>query len=144
MKRVIYATDFSTASRRAFTTAITLATSLNARLTLVHVMTLPVPAVPEQYFDADLVDRLERQTREWSLRRLKALASRAGTRGARVTTQLREGDAAPEIVRAAKSGRADLIVIGTHGRRGMSRFFLGSVAERVVRTATCPVMTVRG
>jgi nucleotide-binding universal stress UspA family protein len=54
------------------------------------------------------------------------------------------GDPALQIVRAARSMRADLIVMGTHGRRGVSKFFLGSVAERVIATAPCPVLTVRG
>ena len=54
------------------------------------------------------------------------------------------GDPAQQIVRMARSKRADLIVVGTHGRRGFSKFFLGSVAERVIATAPCPVMTVRG
>jgi hypothetical protein len=49
-----------------------------------------------------------------------------------------------QIVRMARSKRADLIVVGTHGRRGFSKFFLGSVSERVIATASCPFMTVRG
>ncbi len=57
---------------------------------------------------------------------------------------LLEGVAHEQIVRAARARRADLIVVGTHGRSGLARFFLGSVAGRVVATATCPVLTVRG
>jgi universal stress protein A len=56
---------------------------------------------------------------------------------------LRDGVPAGEIVEAAAAERADMIVIGTHGRTGLGRFLLGSVAERVVRTAPCPVLTVR-
>jgi|SRR5689334_15435547 nucleotide-binding universal stress UspA family protein len=144
VRRVLYATDFSPASRRAFATAVDLARSFNAALTIVHVMTRLIPIVPEQYFDAELFDRIERQTREWTTRRLKSLADRAGRSGARVKAELREGDAAPEIIKAAKSARSDVIVVGTHGRTGIPKFFLGSVAERVVRTAACPVLTVRG
>ncbi len=143
-RRIAYATDFSSASRRAFRTAVNLAKTFNARLLLVHAMPTPIPIAPEVYLDAALFDRIEQQTRNWNLGRLKRLAERASRAGARVTVQLREGDAAFEIVRAAKSARADLIVIGTHGRSGLPKFFLGSVAERVVRTAKCPVMTVRG
>ena len=144
IRRIVYATDFSSASRRAFSTAIGLAKSANARLTLIHVMATPIPMVPELYFDAGLFERVEQQTREWSTRRLKKLADNATKQGARVTSQLREGDAAQQIVRAAKSARADLVVMGTHGRAAIPRFFLGSGADRVVRTASCPVMTVRG
>jgi nucleotide-binding universal stress UspA family protein len=53
------------------------------------------------------------------------------------------GDPSSQIVRTARSLRADMIVLGTHGRRGVSRFLLGSVAERVIATAPCPVLTVR-
>lgn len=142
IRRIVHATDFSPASRRAFTTAVNLAKSLNARLTIVHAMATAIPIVPELYLDATLFDRIEQQTRDWSTTRLKRLAERARIAGARVSTELREGDAASQIVRAAKS--ADLIVMGTHGRGGIPRVLLGSVAERVVRTSACPVMTVRG
>ena len=54
------------------------------------------------------------------------------------------GDPSGQIVRTARSLRADLIVVGTHGRQGLTKFFLGSVAERVIATAACPVMTIRG
>jgi nucleotide-binding universal stress UspA family protein len=54
------------------------------------------------------------------------------------------GSPSEQIARLARSKRADLIVIGTHGRTGLAKFFLGSVANRVVSTATCPVLTVRG
>jgi nucleotide-binding universal stress UspA family protein len=56
---------------------------------------------------------------------------------------IRTGDPLFEIVEHARTGHVDLIVMGTHGRTGVSHLFLGSVAERVVRTATCPVLTVR-
>ena len=56
---------------------------------------------------------------------------------------LRAGAAADEIVKAAADEHADLLVMGTHGRNGLERFFLGSVADRVIRTAPCPVLTVR-
>ncbi len=144
IKKIVYATDFSSASGRAFTSALTLAKSLNAQLTIVHVMIGLIPIVPEQYFDAGIYDRIERQTREWSQRRLASASERARKSGVKVSTVLREGDAAPQIVQAAKRARADLIVLGTHGRGAIPRFFLGSVAERVVRTSPCPVMTVRG
>jgi nucleotide-binding universal stress UspA family protein len=70
---------------------------------------------------------------------------RSGQRSRRSGESRTSGrDATPEIIKAAKSARSDVIVVDTHGRTGIPKFFLGSVAERVVRTATCPVMTVRG
>lgn len=144
IRRVLHPTDFSAASRGALDTALSMAMSLRAALTIVYVIAPFPPMAPEQYLDMGTLDRLEDQTRAWAARRLKALADRARKRGVRVNTVLREGDVANEIVRTAKTSRAGLIVVGTHGRRGIPRFILGSVAERVVRMAPCAVMSVRG
>jgi nucleotide-binding universal stress UspA family protein len=141
--RVLYATDFSEASRRAFDTALTFATSMNAKLTIVHVLT-PMITVPDQYLDATTLDRLDKQARQWSARQLERLAIRATKAGVRTSAILRDGYAADQIVRACRATDSDLIVVGTHGRRGLPKFFLGSVAERVVASARCPVVTVRG
>ena len=80
----------------------------------------------------------------WAQKQLARLVAKA--KGARVRARgiVREGVVADQIVRAARAQRADLIVIGTHGRTGVARFFLGSVAARVAATAPCPVLTVRG
>ena len=144
IRRVLYASDFSQASARAFQTAIALAKASQARLMIVHVVVPFVPVVPEQYVDPATVDRLDAEAREWARRSLDKLALRASKTAGRVAVFLREGDPAQQIVRAARANRADLIVVGTHGRRGFSRLILGSVAERVVGTASCPVVTVRG
>jgi nucleotide-binding universal stress UspA family protein len=144
IRRILCATDFSTASRGASTTAVTMAKSLHARLTILHVIAPVVPPAPERFVDAMTLDRLLAEARRWALRQLAKLARAAGKRGIRATTLVRLGDPAEQIVRAARSTGADVIVIGTHGRRGWSKFLLGSVAERVVATARCPVVTVRG
>jgi nucleotide-binding universal stress UspA family protein len=143
IRRILYATDFSSASRRAFDTALTLARSRDARLTILHVLA-PIVLVPEQFIDAMTMDRLEKQGRDWSTRHLAGLAARAKKAGVAATVLLREGDASDQIVRARRSTKADLIVIGTHGRQGLRKLFLGSVAGRVIATAPCPVVTVRG
>ena len=143
IRQILYATDFSPASRRAFDTALALASAQNARLTVLYVLA-PVVAVPEQYLDAMTMDRLQKQTRQWSTRQLAGVAARAKRAGLKASVLLREGDAAEQIVRASRSTKSDLIVMGTHGRRGLQKLFVGSVAERVVRTASCPVVTVRG
>jgi nucleotide-binding universal stress UspA family protein len=143
IRQVLYATDFSAASRRALDTAMALAKSQNAKLTIVHVLA-PIVLVPEQYLDAVTIDQLQKQARQWSTRQLAALATRAKKAGVKASVVLREGDAPDQIVRACRSTKSDLIVMGTHGRRGLQKFFLGSVAERVVRAAPCPVVTVRG
>ena len=142
IRRVLHATDFSPASRRAFDTALSLAKSLEAPLTIVYVLA-PITVVPEQYIDVNTMERLDRQAREWGMRQLNRLAARAKTAGVDATALFRDGDPAEQIVRACRSTRSGLIVVGTHGRRGLRRFLLGSVAERVVRTTTCSVLTVR-
>jgi nucleotide-binding universal stress UspA family protein len=141
---VLYATDFSAASRRAFTTAVTLAKSAGARLTIVNVLSPVLPAVPEQLIDAVVLDQLEKRTQLWSTRELKKLADKATAAGIKATTALRSGDPVGQIIRTARAEGTNLIVVGTHGRRGLPKFFLGSVAERVVARAPCPVVTVRG
>jgi nucleotide-binding universal stress UspA family protein len=75
---------------------------------------------------------------------LSALQAKARKAGVKGVTLLLDGVAHEAIARAAKSKKADLIVIGTHGRTGLAKFFLGSVASRVVAAASCPVLTVRG
>lgn len=144
IRRVLYASDFSAASRRAFATAVAIAKSLDAKLTIAYVIPPIAPSVPEQYIDAVTLDQLEKRARHWSARQLDNLSAAAKKAGVRATTLVRTGDPVRQIVGAGRSTRADLIVVGTHGRRGLPKFFLGSVAERVVATAPCPVLTVRG
>jgi nucleotide-binding universal stress UspA family protein len=144
IRHVLHATDFSPASREAFTVAVAIAKSLGAKLTVVYVMAPLVPAVPEQYLDAVTLDQLDKRARQWCARQLRNMTASATRAGVRTKTQIRNGDPVEQIVRAGRSTRADLIVVGTHGRRGLPKFFLGSVAERVVATASCPVVTVRG
>jgi nucleotide-binding universal stress UspA family protein len=144
IRRLLYATDFSAASRRAFTTAVTIAKSAGARMTIVHVIAPVMPAVPQQYLDAVTLDQLEKRAQQWSTRELNKLAARARVAGIRATTALRIGDPVGQIIRTARTEGADLIVVGTHGRRGLPKFFLGSVAERVVKMAPFAVVTVKG
>jgi nucleotide-binding universal stress UspA family protein len=144
IRRVLYATDFSAASRRAFTTAVTIARSAGARMTIVHVIAPVIAAVPQQYLDAVTLDQLEKRAQQWSTRQLNKLADHARRAGLKAGIELRSGDPVGQIIRAARTGRADLIVVGTHGRRGLPKFLLGSVAERVIKMAPCAVVTVKG
>jgi nucleotide-binding universal stress UspA family protein len=144
IRHVLYASDFSAASRRALSTAISIAKSLDAKLTILYVLAPVVPMVPDRYVDPVTLDQLDKLARQWSARQVNRLAAQAKKAGVRATALLRDGDPAEQIVRAGRSTRADLIIVGTHGRRGLPKFFLGSVAERVVATAPCPVVTVRG
>ena len=144
VRHILYASDLSAASRRAFRTALDMATALHAKLTIAYVLVPLAPTVPDQYIDADTLNRFDRQAREWARTQLDRLAGATKKAGVRGTTLLLDGDPVEQIVRTGKTKRADLIVMGTHGRRGLPKFFLGSVAERVVSRASCPVLTVRG
>ena len=144
IRRILHPSDFSSASRAAFARAVELAKSNRAELILGHVMTPYVPIADEGYMPPRMWEDMEAATRVHARKQLNALAVRARKAGVRVKTLLLEGVPHERIARAAKGQRADLVVMGTHGRTGLARFFVGSVAERVVASAPCPVMTVRG
>lgn len=140
-RRILCPVDFSECSQRAFEYALALASRLGAEVEVVHVYHLSAEAMPQGVWEipselrADFTARLQQQLDEF--------VKRQAVSGVKVTTSLYEGIPYVEIVRLAQEQGADLIVIGTHGRAGLARFLLGSVAERVVRTATVPVVSVR-
>jgi nucleotide-binding universal stress UspA family protein len=144
-RRILHPSDFSRASRAAFAKAVELAKSDRAELVLVHVLG-PILVPAEAFVPARAYEDMWASARA-KAQELGALAGRAKQAGVRATTVLVEGSTATaheEIARAARRKRADLIVMGTHGRTGIARVFLGSVASRVVATSPCPVLTVRG
>jgi nucleotide-binding universal stress UspA family protein len=143
-RRILHPTDFSPASRRAFATALALARADRAALTIVHVLSLVGPLVGDAYVPPEAYRQLGASARRAAGRRLTRLLARARRAGVRARGLLLDGLPYEQIVRAARARRADLVVIGTHGRKGLPRFFLGSVAARVVALAPCPVLTVRG
>lgn len=143
-RRILHATDFSTASAPAFAEALALARQERAELRLVHVMTPPALFLEDSYLSARTVREMQSRARRAVQDRLARLLARAKRAGVRAGADVREGLPADEIVRAARRRRADLIVVGTHGRSGFARAVLGSVAARVVTLARCPVLTVRG
>lgn len=142
VRKVLCPIDFSEPSAEALHFAVALARRFDATLTLVNVYAVPGYALPEgavllgPKVMADVLAETERGLREW-----KARAERLGAR--RVDTLAAQGAADAEIVRVAREGAYDLIVMGTHGRTGLKHVLLGSVAEKVVRRAPCPVLTVR-
>jgi nucleotide-binding universal stress UspA family protein len=144
LRRILFASDFSKASGKAFATALMMAKTNKATLTVLHVIAPLVPVSPDHYVGPETWRELDQETRRWTTRRLAALTEKAKKSGVKVVGLTADGSPAQQIVRVAKSKRSDLIVIGTHGRTGLAKFFLGSVAGRVVSTAPCPVLTVRG
>jgi nucleotide-binding universal stress UspA family protein len=144
IRRILHPSDFSPASRPAFERAMDMAKGNRAELLLVHVLAAVAPMVGDGYISPKAWDDLERSIQAQGRRQLDSLLARARRAGVRVRGFLVEGRPHEAITRAARSKRADLIVMGTHGRGGLAKLFLGSVAERVVATARCPVLTVKG
>lgn len=137
-ENILVPTDLGDVSRRAEEGAARLAASFGARLTLLHVWTLPASAYAESIRLP--LDRIELEAGL----ALEGAASRLRSIHPRVRTVLLPGEPWQRIVDTANEGGHDLIVIGTHGRHGVPRFLLGSVAEKVVRMSDVPVLTVRG
>lgn len=144
VRRILFASDLSKASAKAFATTVALAKTSRATVTILHVVVPFMPMVPERYIGGATLEQLNTEARRWSQRRLATLTDRAKKAGIRAVGLLVEGNPAREIVRAARSKRADLVVVGTRGRTGLNKFIVGSVAQQVVATAPCPVVTVRG
>lgn len=136
---ILLATDGSLASEGASEEAIDLATQVHARLLVVSVLgasSRRSEASAEAAGPADSRDSLTTAA--------QAIVQRARAAGADATFLVWEGVPGEAIVAAADSENADLIVVGSHGRSGVSRFLIGSVSDYVVRHAHCPVMVVRG
>jgi nucleotide-binding universal stress UspA family protein len=142
-KRILFATDFSEASQPAFREAISASRDTGAELVIAHAYQLPNLGIP-QAASPDVYEDWNRRIREHTEAQLHALVEKAGREGIRASALVLFGDADEVLVEAAKERAVDLLIIGTHGRRGVPRLFLGSVASRVIATAPCPVLTVRG
>jgi universal stress protein A len=144
MRRVMMASDFSPASRAAFARAVELARANRATLLLMHAVTLPPPTLGGEYIPPQTWERIDAAARAAAQKQLAALVAKARRAGVRAVGLIMTGSPHEVIVRAARARRADVLVLGTHGRTGLPRLFLGSVASRVLATAPCPVLTVRG
>ena len=141
IKRILVATDFSSSSRRALDYAAGVARKFDASLHLVHVCEVPRMFTASMDAYAMACTDWNKRLGEEAERELKKIA--ALPQGLQVTTEVLFGSPAPAIVEAADTNDADLIVMGTHGHGAVMHLMLGNVAERVVRTAPCPVLTVR-
>ena len=142
-RKILHPTDFSKASGPAFKQALGLARQDHAKLRLVHVLMPPAVLLEDSFMAAKTWAELTTAGRREAQRRLAPLLAKARKARVRATAAVLEGTPFEEIVREARRRRADLIVMGTHGRTGVARFFLGSVAARVLALARCPVLTVR-
>jgi nucleotide-binding universal stress UspA family protein len=142
IKRILVATDFSECSERALDHAIALARAFGASITLLHAWEIPVYGFPDGSFIAspEASNRIMNAARD----ALTLTVDRRKDSGVRIEPELREDVAWMAIGAVAEEIDADLVVLGTHGRRGLSHALLGSVAEKVIRTCSRPVLTIRG
>jgi len=143
LKSILVAVDFSEASRAAVEHGLELAKAFNASLHLLHVVDEPLRKTWAGYTPCaeflETVDRLRTEARK----RLEQLVPRTELGDGRIVVATAWGDPSDELLKYVRSHDIDLIVCGTHGRRGWDHFTMGSVAERVVRVSSCPVLTVR-
>ena len=135
-KTILFPTDFSTASDAALVHAESLARQMNARLLIVHVEEPPLA-----YGGGELYYGLPEPSSERILKMLEDV--KPSDPAVPYTHRLTMGDPAGEVVRMAADENAEMIILGTHGRTGMMRFLMGSVAEAIVRQAPCPVLVYR-
>lgn len=142
LRLILCPTDFSKSSQKALEAAGELASHFNAELFLVHIVPFlpPIPSTPEVTFNLAEYEELLHADAEDKLHKLRDALS---AKHLRVRTMVGHGPAAEEIVLIASKERVDLIVIATHGATGFQRVVFGSVTEKVVRTAACPVLTIR-
>lgn len=142
IERILFATDFSENSEDAFQYALLLARRFSARLSLIHVINEPVDLrgfyVPHISFD-----NLEKEIEEGAKKMMAKFCAERLADFPDHDSHVVTGIPSDEIVAKAKEIDASLIVLGTHGRTGLDHILFGSTAERVVRYAPCPVLTVR-
>lgn len=140
IKKILVPTDFSEESEYAVNYAVLLAKKLQSRILLVHVIE------PYTYSVSDAIQVIDHYTALKSIARsmLDDLQKKLLKEGVKTDVVVMKGSPYLEIVKRARQTRVDLIILGTHGRTGVQRFLVGSVAERVIRLASCPVLTAKG
>jgi universal stress protein A len=143
IKRILVPTDFSITSDEAVSYAAAVAGRFNATVHLIHVLHDPLASQGGwEFYIPETSEARERRHKD-AKDRLWQIASPHVNAGVRITTEARFGSPADEIVAAATAYGSDLVVMGTQGRSGLPHLLLGSIAERVIRTAPCPVLAVR-
>jgi len=146
LQRILAPVDFSPSSRHALAFALSLADRFGASVHVIHAWEVPAYLRPDlTVWAGEVSATLADHTRAEAERGLKEFLAESGADGrSDVTTEVLAGSPHGVILAAAERGKFDLVAMGTHGRKGLPHLVLGSVAERVVRHAKCPVLTVRG
>lgn len=140
IRKIMVPTDFTTYSDHAIEYAIMVGRKFQAKILLVHVIE------PLAYSVTDTMQVFDHYTALKTVAKpiLENLQKRLLKKGLTVDSILLDGNPYLEIVKKSREAGVDLIIMGTHGRTGIEHILIGSVAERVVRLASCPVLTVRG
>ena len=139
-RHILAPVDFEPCSKRALEVAIELALRFESRLTLIHAWDVPAYLYASPYVAPDIWECFGEAAKD----QLEAALAATRARVPQAESVLARGPAGPEVIAAAERLKADLVVVGTHGRRGLSHLFLGSVAEKIVRGSSVPVLTVQG
>jgi universal stress protein A len=143
IRSILAPTDFSKHAAKAVRYACLLAERLGAELHLLHVLSDIVPVGPDPMLTPVLPPEYYAEAKEQSHQMLDRTLLPEWGRPSAVETAVRWGEPVEEIVAYAREQAIDLVVVATHGRTGLSHVLLGSVAERIVREAPCPVLTIR-
>ena len=144
--KILVPTDFSEDSKLALSYAIELAQKFSAEIIVVHVDQPLAPVMVSELnpgLDVGTMNRIAEEQRLLALRELDQTSARLRESGVKSRGLMRVGAPFLEILHAAQTENVDLIVMGTHGRTGLAHVLIGSVAERVVNKAPCPVLTIR-
>jgi nucleotide-binding universal stress UspA family protein len=142
LRRILVPVDFTETSDRALVYAIELARRFEAGITVMHAYQIPVYGFPDASYIT--TSEMAAQISNVAQKRLDTIVDTNKTAGVDMNAFLRDGVPWEEINAVAAEVHADLIIIGTHGRRGLARALLGSVAENVIRTSTMPVLVIHG
>ncbi len=142
LRQILVPVDFTETSERALSYAVEVARKFEASITVLHAYQIPVYGFPDGAYitAADVAAQLSTAAQG----RLDSIIESQKLAGVPIVSVLRDGVAWEEINAVAQEIKADLIIIGTHGRRGLARALLGSVAENVIRTAKIPVLVIHG
>ena len=140
---ILMPVDGSDVSGHALDEGLRLASELGSKVILMYVVDMTIAAMPEAELGVSNTELMRKSFEEQGEKVVRSAGEAAAAKAVRFETVMTEGDVQNEIIAIAEEKKVSLIVIGTHGRRGLNRLLLGSVAESVAKHAHCPVLLIR-
>ena len=143
-RKILVPTDFSEDSDAAFRTALNIAVNYQARIFLLHVISKQ--SLADYCLDQNIVDRVLNESIVFSNGKLQEAIDKnqqSGNGNIKVIPDVRKGQPSEEILKEASERKVDLIVIASHGKTGLQKYFIGSVTEKVMKEAKCPVLLIQ-